>query len=97
MPDNKKIPGKTYAWFKVDISEKTKLDIKEAVVKFIINKGLEENLPAANINFYVSILPEMARVDERWLRVNSENLRPSKYPAHQQYAVTIKNLLNSKV
>ena len=83
-------------WFSKELDGKQKELVKESLVSYIISRGLQDKYPPAVKETYFCILPEMAKLDKKWLRVNEENFNPNKFRALGDYQTTIKNYLKSK-
>jgi len=65
-------------------------------VNYIVCRGLNDNLPAPNNQTYLAMIPVVAQLDLRWGKVNANNFIPNRYPAHGDFANTVKNFLGSK-
>ena len=86
----------TPSWFSREPPAAMKGRFKDAVVNFILFKGLRHKKPRHTVHLTKTILPWIRALDSKWSTVTSAQYNPTKHVAHQRYNETVRNLLNSE-
>ena len=83
-------------WFNRKATAPDKSNYKFALVNFILDQKLRENLPKPGVIVCKRLIHWVRNYDEKWQDVTAENFNTSQYMAHADFSVIIRNLLNSQ-
>ena len=84
------------AWFNQKPNATERARFKDATVNYILDNKMRDAPPRPNINIYRAIIRCLLPFERKWSVVKQDNFNPSKYAAHQSFADTVRNLLNSE-
>ena len=87
--------GTAPRWFHHQPTDETLRNFKQATVNYILDEGLQDNLPKASVLLCKEILPWLHPFERKWTKVTSVNFNTSLYKAHAAFYDTVRNLLLS--
>ena len=77
-------------------TDEEKLQFKRALVNYIAYGEGGGQIPQANQETYIDVLPDMARLDSKWSKVNDTNFNTGRYKMHLSFSTTLCNCIRSK-
>lgn len=93
----KLIKKKDPKWFTQSPSEDDKSLFKKALANYIArNYTTIQPFPKADVHLYLAVLPEIAKLSNKWNKVKEANFSTHKNEAHKVYASTLRNLIQSE-
>ena len=96
MDKKTKEPIKAQLWFKQTVGQQEKLLMKQALARYLVDTGLQDDWPKHGIDTCLEVLPYFQKLAPRWGKVNKNNFHPASFPAHQAYYDQLCNTLRSK-
>jgi hypothetical protein len=70
---------------------------KKAIALYIIKNKLEDKFPKPAIATYRAIIPILAELEDKWIKVKPEKFRPHKFLAFRRAVDTWRNMLDSAI
>jgi len=70
--------------------------MKQALARYLVETGQEDNWPKHGIETCLEVLPYFQKKAPRWNKVHKGNFHPNSFPAHHAYYDQVCNSLKSK-
>ena len=83
-------------WQLHKLEVKEKLEVQQAVARHVVRCNLQDKYPKQELDTYHAILVDMAFLNRKWESVTKDKFNTGKYPAHEDYASTIRSILCTK-
>lgn len=83
-------------WFGRPLTESSKTMVKQAIVNYILAKGLRHKLPKGNVETCKNVLPYLQPFEPKWRDVNHDNFNTGQHKAHGDLLDTTRNFLKSR-
>ena len=78
------------AWWKSQPSKEDKKLFQQALIRNIVKRKLQGDIPPPGIELYKSCLEDMYELDQKWKKVGALDFNMSKYKAHDSFGETIR-------